>query len=552
MGYVVRMPQLGMTMEEGIVAAWAIEEGDPVEADELVAVIESEKTTNDLEAREDGILLEQFVDLDVPVEPGTPIGYIGSAEETVPDEVRKEVPDAEASAEPAAQAHTTDNEATQSASPLTDALDSTTEQRVSPRARSTAAAEGIDPTVLTSLEGTGPGGAVIEQDLLDAMEGGLSESSPVAIAESRPSTGLRGAVAQQMTAAAQIPQVTLDRSANIKALLDAKADLEQRGLSVSLEDFVVAAVREALEDHPTFNATYEDGVLHIAEPMNIGVAVDVDRGLLTPVIRDAEELSFEELATSRREAVDSALHGTYDEADLQGGTITITNLGVFGIDSFDPLLNVPEVAILGINTIEPKLTGDGTQTAPHLGLSLTFDHRPNDGADAARFLNTIVEGLESPAELLAETATGDVSATPTDEYLEGPRRAQATSTGGMQAAIRSRGFHWSADEPASKGGTDSAPTPVEQFLGSLSACLALFIREIASRRDTQIEDITVDVAASPEHDAIEEIDVAVTVVSSADASSVERVVQTAERACFVNRVVSDDIEQSLSLTVESP
>ena len=557
MGYVVRMPQLGMTMEEGIVAAWAVEEGDPIEADELVAVIESEKTTNDLEAREDGVLLEQFIDLDVPVEPGTPIGYIGAADESVPDEVRAEVPQFDAT-EPATDEPLLNKSApTTESSPLAAALDEpAAEFRISPRARSAAADAGVDPATFEHLDGSGPGGAIIEEDVLSALDQGVVPTTPapsIPIVEERPSTGLRGAVATQMSAAATIPQVTLNRSANIEAVLEHKAALEENtGLAVSIEDFVVAAVSAALAEHPTFNAHYQDGVLHIAEESNIGVAVDVDRGLLTPVIENTGQKSLGELAAARRERVDAVLKGAYEESDLQGGTFTITNLGLFGIDSFDPLLNVPEVAILGVNTIEPRLTGDGTETAPHLGLSLTFDHRPNDGADAARFLDTIITGLESPETLTEDVSARDVSAQSTSEYLEGPRRSRAVSTDGMYADIQSRGFTWSADEPEDVGGTDAAPTPVEQFLGSLASCLTLFIRTIADRRDTDISTITVDISASPDHDAIEALAVDVTVVSPEDDQTVESVVHTAERACYVNRLVTDDIEQSISVTVESP
>lgn len=539
MGYVVRMPQLGMTMEEGIVAEWAIDEHDTVAAGELVAIVESEKTTNDLEAREDGVLREQLVGLDQPVPPGTPIGFIGAENDPIPDDVYDEAESAKAS-----------RPTTDTIEPEMSSVSSTSisrEGRVSPRARSYADTHDIDPGILANLDGSGPGGAVIERDVMSARESGTLDQVHAAVftvAEERSMVGLRGAVADRMTRAASVPQVTLNRSAQIDTLLTIKSKLEsEHGLDVSIEDFVVAASARALDAHPSFNGTFEQGVHRIAEDVDVGIAVDVDRGLLTPVLRQVDGLALSEIASSRRDLVSRVLAGDYAEEDLMGGTFTITNLGHFSVESFDPLINVPQVAILGVGTI----TTDGEQMKS-LGLSLTFDHRPNDGADAARFLDTIVDLLEDPSSLLD---TPKAALSPDPEPLEGDRRARATSHSGMQAEVQSRSFTWSADEPEDTGGDNTAPTPVEQFLGSLAACLSLTIRIIASRRDVPLDEVTVNVSGSPDEGAIEAIDVEVDIRSSADEETLERVVETAERACYVSRVISEEIERSLRLTVES-
>lgn len=577
MGYTVRMPQLGMTMEEGVVVEWPVDEGDAFSEGDVIAVIESEKTTNEVTAREDGVLLERFVDFEEPVEPGDPIAYVGDADEEVPGEVREEIPSESGSVEAAATSETAQERGASRGT----AGSLATRQRVSPRARAYAAEADFDSDDFGELDGSGPDGAVIERDVIEAVESaalegetaskGGTEAAPVtpgasdatgerAIYEEREGTRLRRSIARQMTASAErAPQVTLNRTVSVEALLDLKARLvTDRNLELSISDFLLKAVARTLREHPEFNAIYEDGTHKLAANVNVGIAVDLDGGLVTPVLRGIDELSIAEINAARSDLVERVQANDYTGDDLANGTFTVTNLGHFGVESFDPLLNVPEVAILGVGTIAHEPTGDG-ETERCIGLSLTFDHRPNDGADAARFLDTLADELEHPLRLLSlgrgggSTETTDERAfLERDDALEGERRAKAVSEGDMKATVRSRRFEWSAGEPEERGGDDSAPTPVEQFLGSLCSCLALMIGTIADRRDVEIAHVEVEADAEPEHDPIERIDVDVRIVSDDDESIVERVVQTAERACYVNRAVNEDLDRSLSITVEAP
>lgn len=595
MGYVVRMPQLGMTMEEGVVIEWPTGD-DPFEEGDIVAVIESEKTTNEIAARESGVVLERFVDLEEPVAPGTPIAYIGEPGSEVPEDVKAEA----AEAIDGTRVDSDDSTAT-SGSSGSSALDAARseasegqpadvgeeqpadageeqpvdagDRNVSPRARTYANEHGIDAEALRTLEGTGPDGAVIERDVIDAHQRGTFEAEPDVgrastavgrnIYEEREGSRLRQSVARRMTASArEAPQVTLNRTVPVDALLDVKAGLESDlGIDLSIADLLVKAVANALEAHPAFNAVYEDGVHRLAGNVNVSVAIDLDDGLVTPVIRNVDERSLQEIAAERTSLVDRVRSREYTGDDLADGTFTITNLGHFGVESFDPLLNVPQVGTLGVGSIRTRHTPDGDGTERVIGLSLTFDHRPNDGADAALFLDTIAEELTHPFRLLS--IGGDTSVDNTDEAadgpfreradpIEGPRRAQAVSTEGLSATLRSRRFEWRADEPEDAGGDDTAPTPVEQFLGSLAACLSLMIREIAARRDVELGRIDVTVDADPDHGALESIDTDVTISSSADPEDVERVVETAERACYVSRAIDDDVDRSLSIDIEPP
>jgi pyruvate dehydrogenase E2 component (dihydrolipoamide acetyltransferase) len=185
--------------------------------------------------------------------------------------------------------------------------------------------------------------------------------------------------------------VTLKRSFDTSELSNVRAAASAEGIDLSFTDLIVRAVGAGLAAHPEFNALYEDETHKIVEEVNIGVAVDVEDGLLTPVVPTVASRSVESVAEVRGELTERALSGEFSMDDLSGGTFTITNLGMFGIDSFDPIINPPEVGILGVG----RIRDDGTMT-----LSLSFDHRVVNGADAARFLDTIVTHLTDPVALL--------------------------------------------------------------------------------------------------------------------------------------------------------
>jgi pyruvate dehydrogenase E2 component (dihydrolipoamide acetyltransferase) len=359
-----------------------------------------------------------------------------------------------------------------------------------------------------------------------------------------------------MTESAKAPQVTLNRRASVDSLLELKTDLENdRDLKLSISDFLLSAVVDALEEHPEFNGIYEDGVHKLAGNVNIGVATDIEAGLITPVIEGASRLSITELREERQQLVSLAQSGEYTMDDLANGTFTVTNLGHFGVESFDPLLNPPQVAILGVGDIRESYDPAVDKSRRELGLSLTFDHRAVDGADAARFLETLVDALEHPLRLLSlggEEPNPGGAGGPFLETAEGPdgdRIANSQSTGEMQATVRSRQFEWAADEPEDQGGEDTAPSPVEQFVGSLSSCLTLMIGHMAERRDVEVSDVSVTAQADPPDGRIERIDIDVDVSSDAPQADVESVVEMAERACYVNQVISEDVERELTVSL---
>jgi pyruvate dehydrogenase E2 component (dihydrolipoamide acetyltransferase) len=558
MGYAVRMPKMGMTMEEGTVVEWHADVDGDVEAEAPLVDVESEKSINEVVAREDGTLLARFVDAGETVVPGDPIGYVGAAGADVPEDVRREVEDT-------AEEGTADAEASApTPTPSADGPVSVHEldSDVSPRARAYATEAGVGASDLDAIAGSGPDGAVIERDVIEAVRtgdtGDAANGSPATtddgptIREVRELTGLRRSVADRMTASArEAPQVTLNRRVDVEATLDTVDRLAaDRGVEVSITDFLLAAVASAAEEYPALNARFVDGEHRIARDVNVSVAVDVEDGLVTPVVERVQDRPVEGIARERASLTDAVRSGAYDADDLQGGTFTVTNLGMFDVDSFDPLLNPPQVAILGVGRLR---TDDDSAELP---LSLTFDHRVADGADAARFLSAIADALARPLDLIggpgdAESAT---AASPDEGEAPAPPEGtvRARSTEGLAATVRAREFEWQVDEPEERGGTDSAATPVEQFLGSLSSCLALTTRLMAERREVPLDDITVDVTPEPSIHEIDALDVRVEVRSAAAPADVERVVTVAERACPVNGIVSDDVDRSIEVSVSEP
>jgi pyruvate dehydrogenase E2 component (dihydrolipoamide acetyltransferase) len=420
MGYVIRMPQMGMEMDQGEVVAWEANEGDEIDADEVVAVVESEKATNEVEAREDGILRRIVVDEGGVVEPGTPIGILAGADEDssrFEEEIERSGVDETETDEAEAEQDQKDEREDQTpatAGTRTGAGDGSTTGRSSdrttpgsrsahgresqgprgrsggqssssvratPGAKQLASEGGVD---LTAVEGTGPRGVVTEDDVENHLQeagGGATRTAR----EARDLSGIQETVAERLGESDRnAVHVTVKRSfdaGTIEAVGDAA---ESAGVDVSPTDLLLAAVGRQLDAHPGFNALYEDDTHRLIAEVNVGVAVDVEDGLLTPVIPSVDEKSVEEIASARTQLVERVTAGEFTSDDLSGGTFTVTNLGPFGVDSFDPVINPPEVAILGVG----RIRDDGTMT-----LSLSFDHRVVNGADAARFLNDLVVDL---------------------------------------------------------------------------------------------------------------------------------------------------------------
>jgi len=381
----VGMPNLGHTMEEGTVVNWLKQPGEAVTRGEPLAEVESDKVVFTIEAPATGLLLRVLVAAEGVAKVGQALGYIGAAGERVPEAETTPTPTATSAVAVAVQPPTP------TAPPI--GRLSAERARISPLARRLAQEHGLDPEQLT---GTGPRGSVTQEDVLAAVAAATAAPA-LPIAERRPLRAMRRTIAQRMTQSwQQAPHVTEMMEVDMAA-----ADQYRAAQGLAYTDLIVAAAARALVEHPHLNAALVDDAVEIYAVVNIGLAVALEDGLVTPVLRDAAHHSLAEINQLRRALVEKATKGQLGLDDLAGGTFTITNLGAEGVRYFTPILNPPQAAILGVGSIAPRavVIAGGLQARPTLDLSLTFDHRVVDGLPAARFLARIKALLEAPGLL---------------------------------------------------------------------------------------------------------------------------------------------------------
>ncbi|MGS0402944.1 dihydrolipoamide acetyltransferase family protein [Bacillus paranthracis] len=384
----VVMPKLGMAMKEGIITSWNIKAGDHVSKGELIASINSEKIETEIEAPADGTVLDIAVSEDEGVPPGTVICYIGKLNEKV--EINESINVVEEKApnlEPKKVQHP--------------------EPYAKEVAKKIAKSENLD---IKALVGTGPGGRIIKVDVLKAIEERVTIPEVLEQEESKviPVTGMRKAIANRMHASLQnSAQLTLTMKVDVTDLValhkEIAAVVQKRyDNKLTITDFVSRAVVLALGEHKEMNSAYMDDTIHQFEHVHLGMAVALEKGLVVPAIRFANNLSLVELSKQIKNVAQKAREGSLSSDDMQGTTFTISNLGSFGIEYFTPVLNTPETGILGVGAIEhvPVYKGKKIKKGSMLPLSLTFDHRVLDGAPAAAFLRTIKRYLEEPVTIL--------------------------------------------------------------------------------------------------------------------------------------------------------
>ena len=437
MATIVVMPQLGNSVESCIIVEWMIAEGDSVAVDQTLASIETDKSTMEVPSTAEGTVLKILWEEgdEVPVkdpliivgEPGEDISGLVPGGDDAPVEDAPEK--ATAAPEQAAPAFATER--------ATGA--------VSPRARALAASAGLDTATIT--EGSGPHGRVIERDVAAAIAAGpvltsaaraagvsategtgiggrvsvadagrtpeAAPAAPVAApagadfpgaSTTAPLKGVRKVVAtRMMESLTSTAQLTLNTTANAAGILAMRKKVknadEALGLNkITLNDLVCFAVSRTLIKYPVFNAHLEDGVLTEFEQVHLGFACDTPRGLLVPVIRSAQALGLKAFSHEAKRLAGGAIDGTLSPDFLSGGTFTVSNIGSFGIETFTPVINLPQTAILGVGAITPRptVTADGTiGVEQRLNLSLTIDHQVIDGADGARFLADLVAAIEN-------------------------------------------------------------------------------------------------------------------------------------------------------------
>lgn len=399
------MPKLGMDMEEGIVAAWLKTEGDTVEKGEALAEIETDKSCVEVESPLSGVILKLYSPEGEAVPCGTPIAAIGPAGTVAPE--TPVIADQPTEAAPAESAPVEAVTVTHSA-PTTGGIAARTPGgriKASPRARRLANEKGVD---LSALVGTGFDDRIVEQDVLTYLDTAVL-SSAVRVAKETvvPLTGVRKVTARRMrqslSGSAQTNhRVDVDVSNLMAFRKQVNAKLEKEGVKVSIVDILSLCCARALIEHPMANSALMEDGLHMHNYANIGIACDTPKGLLVPVVKDVDILTLPQLAKASKAVINKARNGELRPGDMSGGTFTISNLGMYEIDSFTAVLNPPETCILAVGRIADRVVAENGQMVirPMMTLCLTYDHQVLDGAPAAAFLQTIKHYIENPVWLV--------------------------------------------------------------------------------------------------------------------------------------------------------
>lgn len=401
------MPKLGMDMEEGIVATWLKAEGDTVEKGEALAEIETDKSVVTAESTLSGVVLKIYYPEGEAVPCGDPIAAIGPAGTAVPEK-----PVMAAQPVEAAPAATPAEAPVQVARPTakTGGVAARTPGgriKASPRARRLAAEKGVD---ISMLQGTGMDDRIIEQDVLSYLENAAyAPVATVRVPEETivPLTGVRKVTARRMrqslsNAAQTNHRVDVDVTNLMAFRKQVNARLEKDGIKVSIVDILAMSCAKALIENPMANAYLMDDGLHMHNYANIGIACDTPKGLMVPVIKDVDILSLPQLSKASKAIINKARNGELKPDDMSGGTFTISNLGMYEIDSFTAVLNPPETCILAVGRIADRVVAENGQMVirPMMNLCLTYDHQVLDGAPAAQFLQTIKHYIENPVWLM--------------------------------------------------------------------------------------------------------------------------------------------------------
>ena len=394
----VKVPRLGQGMEVGTVVKWLKAEGDKVEKGEPLYELDTDKVTQEVEAEAAGVLLMIAVpEGEVPV--GTTIAFIGEQGESVPGVSGNgkvsahEEPKADESApgEPTPEPERAEPAPRREGERI----------KASPLARRIARERGIE---LASIAGTGPDGRIIAEDVDRAAAGERSRAEPRAFpvgeTECIPLTSIRRTIARRLTEAWQVPVFQLQVSADMERAnaLVAGARQLQPEVKVSVTDLLTKVCASALRRHPEVNVSFTGEALLRHPSANVGIAVAAPQGLVVPVVKSAERLSLAEIAAARVDLVDRARNQKLRQEDMEGGTFTISNLGMFGVEAFVAVLNPPQAAILAVGATEDRpVAREGELVVrPTMTMTLTVDHRAVDGAPAAEFLRTVKTMLEEP------------------------------------------------------------------------------------------------------------------------------------------------------------
>ena len=546
----VLMPKLGQAMTEGTVLQWHRRDGERVEQGQLLLTIETDKATFDIEAPASGVV-HILVPEGQEVRIGTVIGEIGAAvpnTRTVPGSL------------PEAATLVTVKAPARSKKIL-----------ASPKAKQLAAERGIDLATVTASSADGVISATDVGKVITANNAALVAPAVDAVSrvvrERRPLTGIRKITARRTQEGWQtIPHIVQMVDVDATELLATRTQLKPEISSLTLNDLILHASAQVMAEHPELNATVEGETLVLYDGVDVGFAADTPRGLVVPVVRRADKLSVADFAAESVRLIEAARNGRLGAADIGNASLTVSNLGMFGIRFGTPVINLGEPILVFVGAVEDRPAVDHGQIVirPIMTLSIAYDHRVTDGVGAAAFTRKLKQRLESGEGFKTQSSTFKVENADSQSATRNPqpaigeefgstelskREIHAVSDGsGYTVRVRSSGHSWSLDEPISDGGTDAGPDPVSAFLGALLSCMTIAFKAAARRRKITIEHITGRVQANPQGH-VKSIMMTLEVWSPDPEENVRAVLDVAKRGCYVSGVLKAEIEFTVGLQV---
>jgi pyruvate dehydrogenase E2 component (dihydrolipoamide acetyltransferase) len=429
------MPKMGDAMEEGTLVKWLKSEGDEVSEGDPIAEIETDKVTLELEAEDSGTLAQLIADegQDIPV--GEAIAFIAGEGEEVPErtagggaeEAEEEGGEGEAQAQTATETEAPEEEGGEEAAAQADGR-TDGHFRASPIVRRLAQENNLD---LSRIEGSGPAGRIVERDVRAAMESGTAqktdgkaeveaperEAAPQVAAAPEPTRApgtelvepsrMRRVIGERMTQSKQqVPhyyatvEVEMDDLLALRKQLNEQ--LEEQGIKLSINDFVMKAVALALKDFPNLNALWTSEGIELHQQVDLAMAVALEEGLITPVIRDAANKTLSAISAASKDLAKRAREGALKPEEYQGGTVTVSNMGMFGVESFAAIINPPQAAIVAVSSIMQRAMFKDDEVVPVsiMKLTLSADHRISNGAEGGRYLAEVKRLLERPMTLV--------------------------------------------------------------------------------------------------------------------------------------------------------
>lgn len=410
MAVAVQLPALSPTMKDGRITKWLKNEGDKITSGTEIAELETDKSNLAIEAYDDGVLLKILVKAGDSAPVGSTIAWIGKAGEAIPETPPVAAAPAAAAPPPAAAAPAA--AAPAKAAPVAAAPVAPPAPagrlRASPLAKKVAETQGVD---LSGVQGSGPNGRIVRRDVEAALEKKPAAGAPVFARASGvrlppttiPVTQMRKVIAQRLTEVKPgVPHFYLNVDIEMDQALKLREEAKAQELKISVNDVLVKAVAVAVRRFPRINQVFAGDVIQQLQNVDVGIAVAIEDGLITPIVKDADQKGLVEIAAEVRDLAERAKKKALKPDEYTGGSITISNLGMFGIDSFIAVINPPQASILAVGKVEPKVVVRDGQMVIRQMMSMTFsgDHRVVDGAVGAQFLQIVRDLLEHPMRLL--------------------------------------------------------------------------------------------------------------------------------------------------------